>query len=91
MGSLSQMSQIMEKYDESAWTKVEIPSVAVIQGQYDRVCDPANSVNFYEQVKSKDKEIWWYPNMWNNCLYEKEYPEIEKRLVYQSTFAKFPV
>ena len=69
VGSLTQMSEIMEKYDEDAWKKIEIPSLAIVQGQYDRVCDPTNSVHFYQQVKSKDKEIWWYPEMWNNTLY----------------------
>ena len=60
---------------------MEHPSIVIIQGQYDRIIEPANSVMFYEQVKSKDKEIWWYSDMWNNGLYEKEYPEIEARLI----------
>lgn len=44
----------------------------IIQGQFDKVADPINSINFYEAVKTKDKEFWWYPNMWNNYFLEPE-------------------
>lgn len=62
------MMEVMEKNEEKNWNKVDTPPIVIIQGQYDKAADPINSIRFYETIKSKDKELWWYPNMWN-CFY----------------------
>lgn len=29
--------------------------IVIVQGQYDKVADPINSIKFYETIKTKDK------------------------------------
>lgn len=48
----------------------------IIQGQFDKTSDPMNALNFIEAVQTQDKEMWWFPNMWNNFVFELEYDEI---------------
>ena len=77
VGTLMQMSSIMEKNEESSWKKLVTPPVVIVQGQLDRASDPINAINFYEQIKTEDKELWWYPDMWAAVLLEKEIEEIK--------------
>ncbi len=34
---------------------METCPLVIIQGQYDKVADPINSITFYEAIKTKDK------------------------------------
>ena len=36
---------------------------------------------FYNEIKSEDKELWYYQKMNFAFMLEDEYPDIEKRLV----------
>ena len=71
----------MEKNEEDSWKKLVTPPIAIVQGQYDRAADPINSINFFEQIKTEDKQMWWYPEMWNAIWLEKEIFEIQDRMV----------
>lgn len=81
VGTLMQMMEIMDKNQEKHWQKVTTCPIVLIQGQYDKVADPINSINFFEAIKTKEKELWWYPNMWNNFFLEPEIDEISARIV----------
>lgn len=72
VGSLMQLMTLMEKNEESKWNKIETGPIVIIQGEYDKVADPINSINFYESIKTKDKEYWWYPKMWNLFPFEPQ-------------------
>lgn len=81
VGSLMQMQNFMKKNEESSWKKLETPPILIVQGQYDKGADPINSIRFYESIKTKDKEYFWVPTMWNFFLLEEEYPQVESRII----------
>lgn len=53
VGTLMQMMEIMDKNQEKHWQKVTTCPIVLIQGQYDKVADPINSINFFEAIKTK--------------------------------------
>jgi esterase/lipase len=55
--------------DEKNWDKIETPPLVIVQGQFDKVAFPGNSIKFFEKVKTKDKNFLWYPKMWNAVLF----------------------
>lgn len=65
------MMKYMDNVEESAWPKLNTPPIAIIQGECDKVSDPINTINFYEKIPTKDKEIWYFKNLWN-CFYLEE-------------------
>lgn len=71
----------MQKNPEDEWKKLATPPIVVAQGELDKIMNPMNAINFYEKIKSEDKEFWWYPNTWNNILLEKQYENFEKRAI----------
>lgn len=79
--TLMEMQEMMELIDEKYWPKLQLPPIAIIQGELDRASDAINSIKFYEALPSKEKELWYYKKMWHMFLYEEEYPEIENRVV----------
>lgn len=81
VGTLTQMMDVMEKNEDKTWSKLETCPLVIIQGQFDKVADPINSINFYEAIRTKDKEFWWYSNMWNNYFLEPEIDEINARIL----------
>ena len=60
-GTLTQLSEILDKNDEDDWKKMKTPPIAIVQGQLDKIVDPINAINFFERIKTEDKELWWYP------------------------------
>lgn len=70
IGTLMQMMNLMKKNEESTWSSLATPPILMIHGQYDKAADPINAINFYEKIKSEDKEFLWMPNMWNYLFLE---------------------
>ena len=66
----------MGTIEEDKWGKMRFPPLVVIQGELDRVADAINSIRLYEALPQKEKEMWYYEQMWHMLFYEKEYPEI---------------
>lgn len=52
VGTLMQLMSFMKKNDEDSWKKLVTPPVLIIQGQYDKVSDPINSIRFFESIKT---------------------------------------
>lgn len=71
VGTLMQLMSFMKKNDEDSWKKLVTPPILIIQGQYDKVSDPINSIKFYESIQTKDKEMLWMPKMWNYFYMEE--------------------
>eukprot|EP00359_Climacostomum_virens_P005205 CAMPEP_0204902380 /NCGR_PEP_ID=MMETSP1397-20131031/3633_1 /ASSEMBLY_ACC=CAM_ASM_000891 /TAXON_ID=49980 /ORGANISM="Climacostomum Climacostomum virens, Strain Stock W-24" /LENGTH=219 /DNA_ID=CAMNT_0052070875 /DNA_START=219 /DNA_END=875 /DNA_ORIENTATION=+ len=55
--------------------------LVIVAGGRDYVIEEARVKRFYEEVRSDDKEYWFYPDLHHMVLYEPEYPEIQRRLV----------
>lgn len=79
-GTLSQVLGLMDMIPQKSWDKAtELPTV-IIQGELDKVVDPASSISLYQKLKVKDKSFWWFPKMWNNVFVEQEAEEIGKKI-----------
>lgn len=81
IGTLTSCKNIMDYIDESQWGNVETPPIVLVHGQFDKIGQAINAVNFYERIKTKDKELWFYPEMWSSPLMEEEYYDIEQSFV----------
>jgi esterase/lipase len=60
---------MVEKIEQMDWKTIETPPIALVQGQFDKITDPINAINFINSIKTKDKELWWYPNMWSCWIF----------------------
>ena len=49
------MMKLMERNEQKNWNKIDTIPIVIVQGEYDKVADPINAINFYEKIKSKDK------------------------------------
>lgn len=56
-----------------------IPFVMIVSGVDKRVT-PQSGLDFYNRAKTKDKEIWYYPNLWHDIWGEDEIEEIKDLL-----------
>lgn len=72
--TLMEMQEMMEIIGEKQWSKLQIPPIAIIQGELDRASDAINSIRFFEALPIKEKQLWYYRKMWHMFLYEEEYP-----------------
>ncbi len=41
------MQEMLEIFDEKYWSKMQLPPIAIIQGELDRGSDAINSIKFY--------------------------------------------
>ena len=52
---MTQMMKLMERHESKKWNKIATTPIVIVQGEYDKVADPINAINFYEKIKSKYK------------------------------------
>lgn len=58
--TLMQMVKLRNMNDPNDWNTLETPPLVVLQGQFDKIADPIIGIQFYESIKTKDKEFWWF-------------------------------
>ena len=81
IGSLSSSKNTMDFIDESQWGNVLTPPIVFIHGRMDKLGQAINAINFYERIKTKDKELWFYEDMWSTPMLDEEYYDIEQNFV----------
>jgi len=72
---------LMERVEQekNKYREYETPFVIVIPG-VDKLVPPIGQMEFFMEAKSKDKQVWYYPNAWHALIDEEEMIEINQRI-----------
>ena len=79
--TVSQVQGLIDDIPQRLWNKIKTSPIVVIHGECDKYGNGYNAYQFYNEIKSEDKELWYYQKMNFAFMLEDEYPDIESRLV----------
>ena len=70
-----------EAIPEVLWDKIETPPFVLIQGEHDVANTAFTNYTLFNQIRTKDKELWYYEEMRIMFLLEEQHSDIENRLI----------
>lgn len=79
--TICQVKSLQDDIPERLWSKIDTAPIVVMHGECDKFGNGYHAYEFYSQIKTRDKELWYYEKMNFGFMLEDEYPDIEKRLV----------
>eukprot|EP00340_Litonotus_pictus_P009547 CAMPEP_0170516508 /NCGR_PEP_ID=MMETSP0209-20121228/2698_1 /TAXON_ID=665100 ORGANISM="Litonotus pictus, Strain P1" /NCGR_SAMPLE_ID=MMETSP0209 /ASSEMBLY_ACC=CAM_ASM_000301 /LENGTH=267 /DNA_ID=CAMNT_0010801407 /DNA_START=274 /DNA_END=1077 /DNA_ORIENTATION=- len=79
--ALGGLLDVVSTIDQAKNIKGYEANFVLVQGGVDKFVPSLSAYDFYEKAISKDKDFWFYDNLWHGITAEEEFNEILEKLV----------